>query len=79
MPMTRAEARVMDLWDAGHSTRSIVEQTGFHRRYVTKIVATFAGNEQRAEHSMIATGSAQLLAAIQQHLSQPAYKGDPHG
>lgn len=65
--LTPGEARVMDLWDAGHSVRAIALHTGGHHDRVKAIVSTYHddGEHQRSGNAM-ARGSAKLAAAINQ-------------
>jgi len=65
--LTPAEARVMDLWDAGHSFEQIMVITGQSRKTVQSIVALYnEADETRTARTMVTTGTQRLAVAIQQ-------------
>lgn len=60
-----SEQRIIGLWDAGQSIERITRATGYQRTTVSDTISRLTdGGETRRAHTNIATGSAQLLAAM---------------
>ncbi len=59
------DARIMDLWDAGHGDRPIALLTGLPLATVRLTISEYyEGDERKRDHASIAAGTAALNAAI---------------
>lgn len=68
--LTRAEAAIMELWDAHHTIPAIARATGFTRYRVRQIVSNYHDSgDERAARKAAAAASARLLAALRREMT----------